>query len=58
MAGKLAEKFASQTGMTLLSVDEHRELCTSAGYSDVQVVEKHEKGWICGFGRKPMTNSG
>jgi ubiquinone/menaquinone biosynthesis C-methylase UbiE len=56
-AGKFAEKFASQTGMTLLSVAEHRELFSNSGYSDVQMVEKREKGWICGFGRKPVANS-
>lgn len=56
MAAKLAEKFASRTGMTLLSVNEHRELCTNAGYSDVQVVEERDKGWICGAGRKPIVN--
>jgi ubiquinone/menaquinone biosynthesis C-methylase UbiE len=54
---KLAEKYASRTGMTLLSVDEHRELCTDAGYSDVQVIEERDKGWICGIGRKPIVNS-
>jgi ubiquinone/menaquinone biosynthesis C-methylase UbiE len=52
-ASKLAEKYASRTGMTLLSVDEHRELFANAGYSDVQVIEKHYKGWICATGRKP-----
>jgi ubiquinone/menaquinone biosynthesis C-methylase UbiE len=52
-ASKLAEKYASRTGMTLLSVDEHRELFANAGYSDVQVIEKHDKGWICATGRKP-----
>ena len=52
-AAKLAEKFASRTGMTLLSVDEHRELFVNAGYSDVQVIEKGDKGWICSIGRKP-----
>jgi ubiquinone/menaquinone biosynthesis C-methylase UbiE len=50
---RLAEKYASQTGMTLLTADEHRELFANAGYSDVQVIEKHGKGWICGIGRKP-----
>jgi hypothetical protein len=54
-AGKLAEKYAPRTGMTLLSVADHRELYT--GYSDVQVVEKREKGWICGIGRKQLANS-
>ena len=56
MAAKLAEKYASRTGMTLLSVNEHRELYTNAGYSDVQVIVERDKGWICGIGRKPITN--
>lgn len=54
---KLAEKYASRTGMMLLSADEHRELLTNAGYSDVQVIEERSKGWICATGRKPMANS-
>jgi ubiquinone/menaquinone biosynthesis C-methylase UbiE len=54
---KFAEKYASRTGMTLLSVAEHRELFTNAGYSDVQVIEERGKGWICSIGRKPMANS-
>lgn len=53
MASKLAEKYASRTGMTLLSADEHRELFTDAGYSDVQVIEQRAKGWICALGTKP-----
>jgi ubiquinone/menaquinone biosynthesis C-methylase UbiE len=57
MASKLAEKYAPQTGMTLLSVNEHRELCTNAGYSDVQAIEERDKGWICVIGRKPIANS-
>ncbi len=50
---KLAEKYASRTGMSLLSVDEHRGLFVNAGYSDVQVFEERGKGWICGLGKKP-----
>ena len=50
---KLAEKYASRTGMLLLSVDEHRGLFVNAGYSDVQVFEERGKGWICGVGKKP-----
>jgi ubiquinone/menaquinone biosynthesis C-methylase UbiE len=57
IAAKLAEKYASRTAMTLLSVDEHRELFTNGGYSNVQVIEERGKGWICGAGRKPMANS-
>jgi ubiquinone/menaquinone biosynthesis C-methylase UbiE len=54
---KLAEKYASQAGMTLLSVDEHRELFTNAAYLNVEVIEKRDKGWICGIGRKSIASS-
>jgi hypothetical protein len=51
-AAKLAEKYASRTDMTLLSVNnEHREPCRNAGDSDVQVIEERDEGWICGDGR-------
>jgi hypothetical protein len=52
-AGQLAERYASRTGMKLLSVEEHRELFEDAGYSEVRiVVEERRKGWICAMGRK------
>jgi len=51
-AATLAEKYVSRTGMTFLSVDEHRELFAKAGYSDVQVIEERGKGWICAVGIK------
>jgi SAM-dependent methyltransferase len=54
-AGKtaeLAEKYLPLSGMALLSVEEHRELFTHAGYSDVEITEEPGKGWICGVGRK------
>jgi hypothetical protein len=52
-AAKLVETFASHTGLALLSVDEHRDLFTNTGYSNVQVIVERGKGWICGIGRKP-----
>lgn len=52
-AAKIAEKYLPFSGMALLTVDEHRELFTEAGYSDVQVVAEARKGWICAIGRKP-----
>jgi ubiquinone/menaquinone biosynthesis C-methylase UbiE len=55
MTSRLAEKYASRTGMTLLSADEHRELFANAGYSDVQVIEERGKGWIYCVGRKPSS---
>ena len=50
---KLIEKFVELTNMAFLSVTEHRELFSQAGYSDVQIIEEYDKGWICGVGRKP-----
>ena len=50
---RLAEKYASRTGMTLLSVDELRELLAATGYCAVEVIVEQEKGWICGIGEKP-----
>jgi ubiquinone/menaquinone biosynthesis C-methylase UbiE len=37
---KLAEKYASQTGMKLLDVAEHRALFANADYSEVQIYEE------------------
>jgi len=51
---RLAEKYASRTGMKLLSVDEHRKLFMNAAYSEVQVIEERNKGWICSIGKKPI----
>ena len=50
---RAAEKYLPLSGMTLLTVDEHRELFTHAGFSDVQIMTQPAKGWICGIGRKP-----
>jgi ubiquinone/menaquinone biosynthesis C-methylase UbiE len=50
---KLIEKFVELTNMAFLSVNEHSELFSKAGYSDVQIIEEYHKGWICGIGRKP-----
>jgi ubiquinone/menaquinone biosynthesis C-methylase UbiE len=52
MAARLAEKYASRVGMSLHSVDEHRQLLASTGFSEIQVIEKRKKGWICAFGKK------
>lgn len=50
-AGQLAEKYSAQTGMKLLTVEQHRELLEEVGYSDVRVIEERDKGWICAIGR-------
>jgi SAM-dependent methyltransferase len=55
---KLAEKYLPLSGMALLSVNEHRELFTNAGYSDIQIINEPGKGWICGIGKKPSVPTG
>lgn len=50
---RLTEKYLPLSGMTLLTPDEHRDLFAGAGYSDVEVFEKSERGWICCTGKKP-----
>jgi hypothetical protein len=49
---KAVERYSEKTGMALLSVEEHRELFTDAGYSEVQVITESRKGWICCIGSK------
>jgi len=49
---KLAEKYSSRTGLLVLSVDEHRQLLASVGYSGVQVIEQRAKAWISAFGKR------
>jgi len=40
-----------------LSVDEHRQLLSQAGFSDIQVIEEYDKGWICALGRRHSLQS-
>jgi ubiquinone/menaquinone biosynthesis C-methylase UbiE len=51
-AAELADRYVQLTGMTLLTVDEHRDLLEGRGYSDVRVIEERGRGWICAAGRK------
>ena len=39
---------------TYLTVAEHRDLLTKAGFADVGVFEERSSGWICAVGRKPI----
>jgi hypothetical protein len=52
LVGRMAERYVEITGMTLLTVEEHRELFVNTGYSDVHVDEEWDKGWICAWGKK------
>ena len=50
---KMMKRAAELTDFSPLSVEEHRKLFTKAGFSDVQVFEEYDKGWICAVGARP-----
>ena len=53
---KRLQRFADAmkaTNYAHLTVNEHRELLSRAGFCDVQVLEEYDKGWICALGRRP-----
>jgi len=39
--------------MNLLTPDEHRAFFANAGFSDIQILEELDEGWICAVGKKP-----
>lgn len=43
---RLCEKYASITGMTMLTGEEHRELFASTGFGNIKIDTVAEKGWI------------
>jgi len=53
LVSRMAEKYAHVTGMSLLTVEEHRELFSNAGYSEVKIDADPRKGWICVIGKRP-----
>jgi hypothetical protein len=50
---KYVDRLSRWTTMAILDVDQHKALFSSAGFTDVQVIEEGAKGWICGMGTKP-----
>jgi hypothetical protein len=38
--------------MTYHTVDEFKQLFSDGGYTEVQVFEDHDRGWLCGVGKK------
>jgi ubiquinone/menaquinone biosynthesis C-methylase UbiE len=36
-----------------LTKQQHSDVLSNAGYTDVQVFEEYEKGWLCAVGRRP-----
>jgi ubiquinone/menaquinone biosynthesis C-methylase UbiE len=52
LPGRVAELYAAKSGVPLLTLEEHRELLEATGYSNVQIFEQRQKGWVCATGLK------
>jgi len=52
-ASRLVEKFAAQTGLKILTPDEHRELLAASGFTTIQIDTIPNKGWIFALAQKP-----
>jgi hypothetical protein len=38
-----------------LSVNGHCQLFSAAGYTGVEILEEHNKGWLCAIAEKPQS---
>jgi SAM-dependent methyltransferase len=47
------QKWVEPGDMAYHSVDEFEELFSHVGYTEVQVLEHYNRGWMCGMGIKP-----
>lgn len=52
---KRDQKFVELVHLAYHTADELGDLISKAGYSEVQMFEEYDKGWICGIGRKPYS---
>jgi ubiquinone/menaquinone biosynthesis C-methylase UbiE len=50
LASRVCEKYASNTGMKMLTPEEHRDLLTSVGFAGVRIDALAAKGWITAQG--------
>jgi SAM-dependent methyltransferase len=51
---KRNQKFAALVQIAFPSINELDELFVKAGYSEVQMFEKSNRGWMCGIGSKSL----
>jgi len=49
---KKLDKLRGELKFAHLSIDEHRDLFSKAGYSDIQIFEDYERGWVCAVGKR------
>jgi SAM-dependent methyltransferase len=53
-SNKRNHKYAELIDITFPDIHELREAFLAAGYSDAQMFEKYNRGWMCGVGKKPI----
>lgn len=49
---KKLDKLRETMKFAHLSIAEHRGLFSQAGFSEIQIFEEYEKGWVCALGRR------
>ena len=51
---KRNQKYVEMIEIAFPSIKELHELFLRSGYTEVQMFEKCDRGWMCGIGRKPL----
>ena len=46
------DKLRGELKFSHVSIAEHRDLFSKAGFSEVQVFEDYERGWVCATGKR------
>jgi hypothetical protein len=49
---KKLDKLRGELKFAHLSIAEHRDMFSRAGYSDIQIFEDYERGWVCAVGKR------
>lgn len=55
---KYADRLSNTIGIARLTLDQHRDMLTTADFTAVQVIEDEPRGWICALGAKPLPEPG
>ena len=55
---KYADRLSNTIGIARLTLDQHRDMLTTADFTDVQVIDDEPRGWMCALGTKPLPESG
>jgi ubiquinone/menaquinone biosynthesis C-methylase UbiE len=49
---KKLDKLRGEEKFAHLTIADHRDLLSNAGYTDIQVVEDYERGWVVAIGKR------